>query len=550
MRALHQRLVGLTLAAATIATPAVAVPLFAAADSARLPRTDFPACSATVTTYCISSVSFFEAGVEKVAKWIPTGTAGLDAAGAANAKTYSTFGTTATNFTGRWSYDGFPFAARDFDGIYVDVEPANEFTDTMVIRMSPAGPSAAGQVGLVKSATTGRTLSLPADMGMKVTLRLGDLNPAVTMAAGNEVSINNKLEGAVSVFTFQGLPVAVPTAGSSKDCDTSTSVAVDNRNQLFAYVAFKNGRDPFGVDGLSGDMLVSSNGFCKITTPTWNTDTKSMEFTASAPHFAPDGTTVNNGFYRATIPAADAALLFGIADLNSTIPPTTVPTSTTPAATAPGATAPGLASTTTTTLTPATTTSLVGQRVIPVTPNSTTTTTILKPVNNESTVGSNGISSGAAVVSTGVRSQAFLAANKSLTLEVKEATDGSTVSAARNVAFDGRNFTITATGFTFSTKTITMSQGLPPNAPQAVASVSVKRSKKTVTAKFAAAENTTYYILVQRARAKASKTACSAKSGSVTCTAKNLPKGSYTVKVTPVKDGMIAPTTSKKVAVP
>lgn len=550
MRTAHRRLVGIALATALTATPAVAVPIFAAADAARLPRTDFPACTATVTTYCISSVSFLEAGVEKVAKWIPTGTAGLDSAGAANTKTYSTFGTTATNYTGRWSYDGFPFAGRDFDGVYVDVEPANEFTDTMVIRMSPAGPSAAGQVGLIKSATTGRTLSLPADMGMKVTLRLGELNPAVTMAAGNEVSINNKLEGSVSVFTFQGLPVSVPTAGSTKDCDSSTSVAVDNRNQLFAYVAFKNGRDPFGVDGLSGDMLVSSNGFCKITTPTWNSDTRSMEFTASAPHFAPDGATVNNGFYRATIPAADAALLFGIADLNSTVPPTTVPTSTTPAATAPGATAPGLASTTTTTLTPATTTSLVGQRVIPVTPNSTTTTTILKPVNNESTVGSNGVSSGAAVVSTGVRSQAFLAANKALTLEVKEATDGSTVSAARNVAFDGRNFTITATGFTFSTKTITMTQGLPPNAPQKVASVSVKRSKKTVTAKFAAAENTTYYILVQRARAKASKTACTAKAGSVTCTAKNLPKGSYTVKVTPVKDGMIAPSTSKKIAVP
>jgi hypothetical protein len=41
-----------------------------------------------------------------------------------------------------------------------------------------------------------------------------------------------------------------------------------------------------------------------------------MEFTASAPHFAPDGATINTGFYRATIPAADAKILFGISSLD------------------------------------------------------------------------------------------------------------------------------------------------------------------------------------------------------------------------------------------
>gem|GEM_PF-3343312 len=39
--------------------------LTAAADSARLPRTDFPACSTTVNTYCVSSVTFIgSVGVE------------------------------------------------------------------------------------------------------------------------------------------------------------------------------------------------------------------------------------------------------------------------------------------------------------------------------------------------------------------------------------------------------------------------------------------------------------------------------------------------------
>jgi hypothetical protein len=92
-----------------------------------------------------------------------------------------------------------------------------------------------------------------------------------------------------------------------------TGTAVAKPNQLFALVAFANGRDPYGVPGLSGDMLVTSNGVCKLTTPTWSPETLSFAFTASAPHFAPDG-TVNRGFYRASIPATDAGILFGITD--------------------------------------------------------------------------------------------------------------------------------------------------------------------------------------------------------------------------------------------
>jgi hypothetical protein len=34
----------------------------------------------------------------------------------------------------------------------------------------------------------------------------------------------------------------------------------------------------------------------------------------AAPHFAPDGKTVNRGFYRASIPVNDAALLWGLTD--------------------------------------------------------------------------------------------------------------------------------------------------------------------------------------------------------------------------------------------
>jgi len=500
--------------------------LTAAADSARLPRTDFPACSTTVNTYCVSSVTFIEAGVEKVAKWIPTGTAGIDSAGVANTKTYNTFGTTATNFTGRWSYDGFPFATRDFDGVYVRVAPANEFTDTMSLWIDPAGPATGGQVGRIKDSVTNRVGSLPVDMGIRVTIRLGDLNPAVTIAAGSEVSMNTKYEGTVAVMTFQGLPTAIAQASTSKDCDTSTSVAVAKPNQLYALVAFKNGRDPYGVDGLSGDMLITSNGTCKLSTPTWNNSTKSMEFTAAAPHFAPDGTTANLGFYRAVIPAKDAELLLGL-DPTSLTAPTVDPTT-------------------------GSTTTVPGAQVVPV--DTSTTTTVLAPVNNATTVGANSIREleGMVVgpVGGGVRAQAFLSASKALTVEVTENADGTTVSAARNVAFDGINFVVTATGFTYSTKTIKMRQGVAPNAPKALKVVSVARRGAAVSAKFTGARGTSYVVSLQDDKKKSTNPRCAVSRLTVSCLTKNLPRGAYTMRITPIRDGLAAPAVTKKITVP
>ena len=58
--------------------------------------------------------------------------------------------------------------------------------------------------------------------------------------------------------------------------------------------------------------MVASNGSCGLTTPIWNNDQKQMTWSAAAPHFAADGTTVNKGFYRAIIPAKDADLLWGL----------------------------------------------------------------------------------------------------------------------------------------------------------------------------------------------------------------------------------------------
>ena len=112
----------------------------------------------------------------------------------------------------------------------------------------------------------------------------------------------------------------VPLAAKSADCSGETGVARALVRQ-FQAILFLNsdGQSAFGVDGLTGDMVVASNGVCDLSTPLWNAENKEFTFTAAAPHFAPDGTTLNYGFYRAVIPAADAKLLWGLENANDAV---------------------------------------------------------------------------------------------------------------------------------------------------------------------------------------------------------------------------------------
>lgn len=277
-----------------------------AADAAAviLPRADFPFCSTERNTYCISEVTFIEPTGEKPGVWLPNGSTLASAV-------FTTFDK--VPYTGRFTYEGFD-VARGYDGVYVRVGPANEFTDTMMLAVEPAGPSATGQVGRIKDETTGKVRSLAADMGMRVVVRLGALLPAITIGVSNTAEVNKTLDGETPVLSFTGYPVPVAIQNSSKDCLDETGIAAAKPYQLYALVVFENGRDPFGIPGLSGDILLSTNGTCKLSSPTWSLETLAFSFTASSPHFAPDGSTVNRGFYRATIPINDAAMLFGISD--------------------------------------------------------------------------------------------------------------------------------------------------------------------------------------------------------------------------------------------
>jgi hypothetical protein len=67
---------------------------------------------------------------------------------------------------------------------------------------------------------------------------------------------------------------------------------------------------------MTGDLTISSNGPCYLTTPTYDPSTGEFEVLASAPHFSENGTTVNRGFYQAVIPLEDARILFGITRLS------------------------------------------------------------------------------------------------------------------------------------------------------------------------------------------------------------------------------------------
>lgn len=286
-----------------------------AATDTTLPTGDFPQCSDAITTYCISEVTFIEAGVRKSGVWFATGTPTNDSAGTANTTGFTTFGSAETNYAGRWSYNGFPIT-RQHDGVYIRAYAPNASlgSDLLRIGVEPAGPatSATGQVGRIKDSVTNNVGSLDKDMGIEIKVRLGGLVPALNLAAAENVVISRSADGATPVITLQASPTMIPIVSSSTACKSADGKANANVNQLFLYMLWANGKTPFGSGGLSGDMTIASNGFCSLSTPVWNSTNKTFDFTASAPHYAANGTDVNTGFYKATIPAADAKLLFGL----------------------------------------------------------------------------------------------------------------------------------------------------------------------------------------------------------------------------------------------
>lgn len=291
----------------------------AAQAEERLPATDFRPCAVEGQFYCVESLTFEMDGLPaQTGVWVPTGQPIPQPTPDDTSIAPVTPGLQPTSptvtYPGRWSFAGFPVDFVGYDGIYVQVGPASTASDFAWVRMQPASARPDGTVGRAV-ATEGSTSPRDLDGAMKLTvnLRFGPLEPTANVMVADGMIQRTGTAGANNV-TFSGYPVKVPRAASSKDCLGESGKALDVVNQMYAFVVFGNTRQSFGYDGMSGDLSVSTNGTCFITTPTYNPGTGEFSFQAAAPHFAPDGVQVNRGFYIASIPLQDAALLFGITD--------------------------------------------------------------------------------------------------------------------------------------------------------------------------------------------------------------------------------------------
>ena len=223
---------------------------------------------------------------------------------------------------GRWTHpdwQGLNLGALGYDGLYVEAKTPNEYVSSwLMVDVLPTltgadkKPSLAGQVG-----NKAYAISLDSDISVSVKVRVGEMQTGVVIAVGNTITITPESTGEYNAITMTGTPVTVPLAKSTEDCTGESGVAKANVRQLqMITLASNDDTSSFGVEGTSGGMYVASNGVCKLSTPVWNETEKAFTWSAAAPHFAPDGVTVNKGFYKAVIPTADAALLWGMTNPN------------------------------------------------------------------------------------------------------------------------------------------------------------------------------------------------------------------------------------------
>ena len=226
---------------------------------------------------------------------------------------------------GRWTnadWQGLNLGALGYDGLYVESRSLSEFTSSQLfVDILPTLTGAdkkinlAGQVGNKDYA-----VSLDSDLVVTVKIRIGEMQTGVTVAIGVDIVTKQIPGGEYNAIEITGSPVTVPLAKKAADCLGEAGVAKANVRQLqMIALAANDDMSGFGVDGTSGGMYVGTNGVCSLSTPTWDENTKTFSWVAAAPHFAPDGVTVNKGFYKAIIPVKDAELLWGMTNPNDAV---------------------------------------------------------------------------------------------------------------------------------------------------------------------------------------------------------------------------------------
>ena len=290
-----------TLATFTLSISAILVGVTSANASITLPKGAFLPCSAGGGAYCIESVSVTPSGGKAIAlTWVATGSQG-SAAGNTNGVAAG------KDLPGRWSADG-AFTNENYDGLYVEAQAANEFVPWIVLDAKPTY-SPGNKVSLAATTTSATTpVNLNSDAVISVKMRISDFKLGVTYGIATEATVDVQS----GIFEIAGYPVKVPQAKNTKDCSGDAGVSSALVTQFQSILVPSNDPLGFSFEGGSGKIYVGSNGLCKLSTPVWNSEKKSLSYKASAPRLSPDGKTVNTGFYYATISSADALALWGL----------------------------------------------------------------------------------------------------------------------------------------------------------------------------------------------------------------------------------------------
>lgn len=228
-----------------------------------------------------------------------------------------------TAVAGRWSHpkwETYGLNAFGYDGLTIDMKTANVFTNHLFFTVYPvkAAPNNATSRA-IRADGSSRTANMNLDDRITIKVRTGEVQTGVSIGIANNLLLTStpaNTEAEVSsTLEISGTPVPVPQVSNISQCTGETGVATAVVTTMQGFVLVENDNGGMGVDGLSGRMAVSSNGVaCGVSTPTWDENTETLNWVASAPHFEPDGVTTNKGFYKAVIPANDALLLWGLTD--------------------------------------------------------------------------------------------------------------------------------------------------------------------------------------------------------------------------------------------
>ena len=273
--------------------------------SLSIPKGPLAACSASPSDYCIESVSLTPVGGKAIAlSWVATGGAGATAGNTNNVAA-------GKELPGRWSAPE-AFATENYDGLYLEAQNANEFVPWIIVDAKPTY-SPGNKVSLAALPTSATTpVNLNSEVAIGIKMRISDFQVGVTFGVVTDATVNITTADGKNVFEFTGYPVKVPTAKSSKDCTGDKGVAATVVTQFQSVIVPSNDPMGFTIPGSAGKIYVGSNGICKLSTPVWNADKKAFSYKASAPRLAPDGTSVNTGFYYASISYADAIALWNL----------------------------------------------------------------------------------------------------------------------------------------------------------------------------------------------------------------------------------------------